>query len=74
MSLRDTPTPDIDSYNNLFISSISLSCLFHVFYCTEYKDMLRVPVDGDSVLNAWFPPADEIEITHITNGVCILSF
>ncbi|KAF8527258.1 hypothetical protein JB92DRAFT_951286 [Gautieria morchelliformis] len=72
MSLHDSISLDTESYNSLYITSVSLSCHFQVFYCTSSLDLLRMPQDRDSILNAWFPPQTEIEITHTTQGVCIL--
>jgi hypothetical protein len=73
MSLRGSVTNDIQSFNGLFITSTPLSCDFQAFYCTDPLDVLRTPEDGDSILNAWMPPDEEIEMIYTTRGVCIIS-
>lgn len=70
MLLRGSMTNTIQSFNSLFISSTMLSCYFQVFYCTNPLDVLRTPEDSDSILNAWMPPNEEIEMTYTNYGVC----
>ncbi|KAF8579710.1 hypothetical protein K439DRAFT_369871 [Ramaria rubella] len=69
MALRHARNPPLESFNELFISSVPLSCHLQIYYCTRPEDVLRMSgeEDRDGILNAWMPSDEEIEITHAPN-------
>ncbi|KIJ25553.1 hypothetical protein M422DRAFT_785529 [Sphaerobolus stellatus SS14] len=68
MALRDSQRPSPSAYESLFMTSLPL--LFHltIFYSSSAEESLRLNLEGDGILNAWFPPDYEVEINYMRSG------